>query len=63
MYLPELNFAPPQSCEAGNAPGYVPNLCSYSVLTPIIKSKQDDVTAISNYRPIALATIFSKLLT
>ena len=41
---------------------YVPNLCSYSVLTPIIKSKHDDVTAISNYRPIALATIFSKFL-
>ena len=41
---------------------YAPNLCSYSVQTLIIKSKHDDVTAISNYRPIALATIFSKFL-
>ena len=41
---------------------YVPNLCSYSVLTPIIKTKHDDVTVISNYRPIALATIFLKFL-
>ena len=41
---------------------YVPNLCSYSMLTPITKSKHDHVTAISNYRPIALATIFSKFL-
>ena len=41
---------------------YVPNLCSYSVLTPNMKRKHDDVTAFSNYRPIALATIFSKFL-
>ena len=41
---------------------YVPNLCNYSVLTPIIKSKHDEVTAIFNYRSMALATIFSKLL-
>ena len=32
------------------------------MLTPIIKSKHDDVTAISNHRPIALAAIFSKFL-
>ena len=32
------------------------------MLTLIIKSKPDDVTAISKYRPISLATIFSKFL-
>ena len=32
------------------------------MLTPFTKSNHDDVTAISNHRPIALATIFSKFL-
>jgi len=40
---------------------FVPKMCIFSVLTPIVKNKYDDVPVTSNYRPIALATIFSKL--
>jgi len=32
---------------------FMPNMCSFSVLTPIVKNKYDDVTATSNYCPIA----------
>jgi hypothetical protein len=31
-------------------------------LAPIVKNKSDDITSQDNYRPIALATVASKLL-
>ena len=39
---------------------YLPAACTNSVITPIMKNKHGNVSAISNYRPIALPTVISK---
>ena len=39
---------------------YLPIACTNSVITPIMKNKHDNVSAISNYRPIALPTVILK---
>ena len=39
---------------------YLPAACTNSVVTPIMKNKHGNVSAIFNYRPIALPTIISK---
>ena len=39
---------------------YLPAACTNSVITPIVKNKHGNVSAISNYRPIALPTVISK---
>ena len=39
---------------------YLPAACTNSVITPITKNKHGNVSAISNYRPIALPTVISK---
>ena len=39
---------------------YFPVACTNSVITPIMKNKYDNISAISNYRPIALPTLISK---
>ena len=39
---------------------YLPAACTNSVITPITKNKHGSVSAISNYRPIALPTVISK---
>jgi len=40
--------------------GYVPVEATHTVICPTVKDKNGDLSDISNYRPIALATIFSK---
>ena len=39
---------------------YLPATCTNSVITPIMKNKHCNVSAISNYRPIALPNVISK---
>ena len=39
---------------------YLPVACTNSVITPIMKNKHDNVSAISNYRLIALPTTILK---
>ena len=39
---------------------YLPAAYTNSVITPIMKNKDDNVSVISNYRPIALPTVISK---
>ena len=39
---------------------YLPVKYTNSVITPIMKNKRDNISAISKYRPIALTTIVSK---
>ena len=43
--------------------GHIPTAtaCLDSVLTPIIKSRNGDVTSKNNYRPVAVSTVLSKL--
>ena len=41
--------------------GFIPNRCIASVITPVVKSNKNSVRDVSNYRPIALASTFSKL--
>ena len=41
--------------------GYLPADSIVTTLVPIIKNKRGDITDKNNYRPIALATVFSKL--
>ena len=42
--------------------GYMPDSLMETELVPLVKNKNGDLTAISNYRFIALANIFTKLL-
>jgi len=42
--------------------GYIPVDAIYTIICPTVKDKKGDLSSISNYRPIALATIFSKIL-
>ena len=41
---------------------YLPVACTNSVVTPLVINKHDDVSAISNYRPIALSTVILSIL-
>ena len=41
--------------------GHIPRTCLDTVLTPIIKSRNGDVASKNNYRPVAIATVLSKL--
>jgi len=41
---------------------YVPNYCLNTTLVPICKNKNGNTTDTSNYRPVAVATVVSKLL-
>jgi len=41
--------------------GYIPVAATQTIICPCIKDKNGDLSEISNYRPIALATIFSKI--
>ena len=41
--------------------GFIPNRCIASVITPVVKSNKNSVRDVNNYRPIALASTFSKL--
>ena len=41
--------------------GYLPNQMIQSVIVPIVKSKTGSVTDKSNYRPIAISTVMSKI--
>ena len=41
--------------------GDIPPACLDTVLTPIIKSRNGDVTSKNNYRLVAIATVLSKL--
>ena len=40
---------------------FIPNRCIASVITPVVKSNKNSVRDVNNYRPIALASTFSKL--
>ena len=42
--------------------GYIPVNATHAIICPTVKDKKGDLSSISNYRPIALATIFSKIL-
>ncbi|CAL4080264.1 unnamed protein product [Meganyctiphanes norvegica] len=42
--------------------GYLPDNMLTVILVPIIKNKAGDINSISNYRPIALSSIFSKVI-
>ena len=41
--------------------GVIPKSCTDTLLVPIIKNKNKSVHDISNYKPIALTTVVSKL--
>ena len=43
------------------AHGYLPPAMIETTIVPIVKNKSGNLTDSSNYRPIALATIFSKM--
>jgi len=40
---------------------FVPESFATGVITPIIKDKRADITAVDNYRPITLSSIISKI--
>jgi len=42
--------------------GYIPNSCLNSTIVPICKNKNGNMSDTSNYRPVAVATVVSKLL-
>jgi len=42
--------------------GYVPNSCLNTTIVPICKNKNENMSDTSNYRPVAVATVVSKLL-
>ena len=44
-----------------NTHSYIPTGATQTVICPTAKDKNGDLSDISNYRPIALATIFSKI--
>ncbi len=42
--------------------GYLPDSFMLAMLVPILKSKTGDITNTGNYRPKALATVWSKIM-
>ena len=42
--------------------GYLPSLFMQSVITPIVKNKNGDISDTLNYRPITVASTISKIL-
>jgi len=42
--------------------GYTPNSCLNTTIVPICKNKNENMSDTSNYRPVAVATVVSKLL-
>ena len=42
--------------------GYIPNSCLNTTIVPICKNKNGNMSDTSNYRPVAVATVVSKLL-
>ena len=42
--------------------GYTPNSCLNTTIVPICKNKNGNMSNTSNYRPVAVATVVSKLL-
>ena len=42
--------------------GYIPNSCLNTAIVPICKNKNGNMSDTSNYRPVAVATVVSKLL-
>jgi len=42
--------------------GHIPVDATQTIICPTVKDKKGDLSSISNYRPIALATSFSKIL-
>ena len=42
--------------------GYMPNSCLNTTIVPICKNKNGNMSDTSNYRPVAVATVVSKLL-
>ena len=42
--------------------GYLSSAVIKTTIVPIVKNKPDDLSGNNNYRPIAIATITSKLL-
>ena len=40
----------------------MPKGSAHSVISPVVKDKSGDISDSANYRPIALVTIFSKIL-
>jgi len=42
--------------------GYIPNSCLNTTRVPICKNKNGNMSDTSNYRPVAVATVVSKLL-
>jgi len=49
-------------CNAMFTRGHMPAEAWQIVLCPVVKDKNDDISVTSNCRPIALTTIFSKIL-
>ena len=41
--------------------GYIPKPCINTVIVPIVKNKNGNHQVCGNYRPIAIATVVSKL--
>jgi len=42
--------------------GYIPNSCLNTTIIPICKNKNGNMSDTSNYRPVAVTTVVSKLL-
>ena len=42
--------------------GYIPNSCLNTTIVPICKIKNGNMSDTSNYRPVAVSTVMSKLL-
>ena len=42
--------------------GFIPNSCLNTTIVPICKNKNGNMSDTSNYRPVAVATLVSKLL-
>lgn len=42
--------------------GYIPKKALETVLVPIVKDKKGNITDVDNYRPIAIATVASKII-
>jgi len=42
--------------------GYIPNSCLNTTIAPIYKNKNGNMSDTSNYRPVAVTTVVSKLL-
>ena len=42
--------------------GYLPNDLMSTVIVPIVKNKTGNITGMDNYRPIAITTVFSKVI-